>query len=132
MKFISDNKRTLFSLSAVSAAAGINVFTAGGFAIKFIAHAVMGLAISATAQFAIAGAASAAMILLAVYGVYHLYKHLSGGAGTPPGAKGVSVSLLEEARASNQAGDEDRGEGSDSDFLVFTSDEDDSYLELTQ
>ena len=69
MKFFSNktNIKILAAVTAVAVITGINVATKGGFAFSFIAKAVMGLAIGATAQFALAGAASAALAVLLLY-----------------------------------------------------------------
>ena len=69
MKFFSNktNIKILAAVTAVAVITGINVATKGGLAFSFIAKAVMGLAIGATAQFALAGAASAALAVLLLY-----------------------------------------------------------------
>ena len=63
-KYITNS---LFVVTPLASAAGINAATTGGFAFSFIAKAVMGLAIGATAQFVLAGAASAALVLLGLF-----------------------------------------------------------------
>ena len=49
----------------------------GAFAIPFIAKALIGLAIGATAHFALAGAASAALIVLVVAAMYSIYNYFA-------------------------------------------------------
>ena len=70
-------KNSLFAVIPVAAAGGINVATTGGFAFSFIAKALMGLAIGATAHFALAGAASAALIIGVVAIVHRMCSAVS-------------------------------------------------------
>ena len=69
-KYITNS---LFVVTPLASAAGINAATTGGFAFSFIAKAVMGLAMGATAQFALAGAASAALIMIVAAAIYFIY-----------------------------------------------------------
>ena len=69
---ISDNAQILYAVLYVGLSAVVNVSTVGGFAMPFITHAVMGLAMSATAQFAIAGAATGVILLLAQYAITYI------------------------------------------------------------